>query len=804
MVLVVSPAWAATAPGDLAQLAVPWLLAAAALAAALVLWVAGRRAAARQATALQAADRSIGDLEVLVAAAPAGSFHWTDDGTGICSPRLAAALGGDAARLVSLERLSQHFEPGGFDAIRDGTTTLRATGAPFEATVRSRTGGVFEVTGVHVAGGHASHAVLWFHDVSARAGEVDRLAGRLARAEAERDRLAALADAAPVPAWRRGADLALADVNAAYARLVGGDTTAGGDPVLAEIESARQPGQARALAARARAAGAVAAERRHYVLDGQRRTWRIVEQPDPAGEGTLGHAVDVSELEEAEAQLVRHGKAQAQVLDQLTTAIAIFGADRRLAFFNAAYARLWRYDEDWLATGPLHAELLDAARENRLLPEEADYPAYKRRVMAAYTDLFEPQESLMYLPNGTSLRTVTALHPFGGLIQIFEDVTDRLRLERSYNTLIAVQRETLDNLDEGIAVFGGDGRLKLFNPAFARMWKLEPRWLEGEPHVAELTERLQPLFADRVPWDILRETLIANVTERIATHRRLERPDGTVVDASGVPLPDRNMLYTYLDVTDSVNVERALRERNLALETADQLKSEFIANISYELRTPLNIIIGFAEILTHEYFGPLNERQAEYGKGVLESSYQLLALINDILDLAGFEAGQFALEIQEVDLHATLASVLAMTRERARKSRLTLEFDCPTDVGVIEADDRRLKQVLMNLMSNALKFTPPAGRILLGARTDGEWCEIWVADTGVGISEEERANVFEKFQRGRAANRGQGAGLGLSLARSIVELHGGRISLESEAGNGTRVTCHLPARQAGDRAAAAS
>jgi signal transduction histidine kinase len=260
-----------------------------------------------------------------------------------------------------------------------------------------------------------------------------------------------------------------------------------------------------------------------------------------------------------------------------------------------------------------------------------------------------------------------------------------------------------------------------------------------------------------------------------------------------VPLPDGNVLLSYLDVTDSTRVQRALRERNEALETAGRLKSEFIANVSYELRTPLNAIIGFAEILTNQYFGELNPRQLDYSRGILDSSHRLLTLINDILDLATIEAGYMMLETENIDVHTLMASVLALTRERARKQNINLEFDCPPDLGTLTADERRLKQVLFNLISNAIKFTPGGGTIRLAARRLEGGVTLTVADNGVGIPTEDQARVFEKFERGNPQARQSGAGLGLSLVKSFIELHGGRVEIVSQANKGTTITLFLPA-----------
>jgi signal transduction histidine kinase len=205
----------------------------------------------------------------------------------------------------------------------------------------------------------------------------------------------------------------------------------------------------------------------------------------------------------------------------------------------------------------------------------------------------------------------------------------------------------------------------------------------------------------------------------------------------------------------------------------------------------LNAIIGFAEILTNQYFGELNTRQLDYSRGILDSSNRLLSLINDILDLATIEAGYMQLETHAVDIHALMSSVLTFTRERARNQGLRLQFDCPPGIGTVPADERRLKQALFNLVSNALKFTPSGGSVTLAARRERDRVALVVADTGVGVPREDQARIFEKFERGNPQARQSGPGLGLSLVKSFIELHGGTVDLDSKPGSGTTVTCWL-------------
>jgi signal transduction histidine kinase len=659
---------------------------------------------------------------------------------------------------------------------------LRSAGEPFGLLLAGAEGAGWVAEGRRTASGEA---VVWLADATAaRAAE-----------EAQRDVSAAAAelrrvfDALPLPVWRRDAGFNLVDCNLAYARAL--DTTR--EAALTEHrELAPASGRGRAVAmAQAAAQGGPQSERRHIVIGGSRRLLEITELP-LAGGGTVGFAVDRTEAEAIEGELSRHINAHGEVLERIHAGVAIYGADKRLKFFNSAFAELWGLEYDWLAGEPSLDELLERLRERRRLPELADFRSFKRQQLEMFTALIEAQHELLHLPDDRTLSVTVSPHPLGGLIFVYEDVTDRLALERSYNTLIEVQRETLDNAFEGIAVFGSDGRLKLHNPAYRKIWDLSEADLAGEPHIADIVEKTRRFYDESGDWAAIKDQVIAKVTAQTEASGTLDRRDGSVVQLGTVPLPDGNVLLTCLDVTDTARVERALRERNEALETAGRLKSEFIANVSYELRTPLNAIIGFAEILAHEYFGPLTPRQLDYSRGILDSSHRLLSLINDILDLATIEAGYMALETGPVDIRELLEAVVTLTHERARNQHLALTVDCPPEIGVVEADERRLKQALFNLVSNAIKFTPPDGAIRLAARREDGRIELSVADTGIGIPSADQERVFEKFERGNPQGRQSGAGLGLSLVKSLIELHGGTVEIESTPGAGTVISCRLP------------
>jgi len=758
----------------------PWAIAVVAALAAAGLWSAGRRRAARLAAARDAAEVERARLSGIVEAFPGGVLYRSEAGAWRATPGLLALLGLAAGDTLPIETVLSAVAEEDRDELRAAIAALRERGTGFDRRVRlAGSDRSVRAIGRRGAGTPAVDGIAFLDDSTAAAAEQD--------ATAESDRLGRLLDTLPIPVWMRDAELALTYCNAAFAQTA--DAPAA-EAVAAGVEIG---GGAKALAARARDLGMPQSESQHVVVAGKRRLFNLVEVPLPDG-GLAGHALDMTSLEETQSELARHIAAHADVLEALNTGIVIYGPDARVKFFNTAFQELFELDTRLLGNEPTMGEVLEAMRERRRTEEVPNFPAYKRDRVKQLMSVIGPLEELLHLPNGSTLRTLAAPHPFGGVLITYEDVTDRLALERSYNTLIEVQRESIDNLYEGIAVFGSDGRLKLSNPAFARMWGLAPEELTGEPHISDIVERTRRFFDPRKDWAALKERIIGRLSARETIRDRLERPDGSVLDHVSVPLPDGGSLLTYIDVTDSTRVERALRERNAALETADRLKSEFIANVSYELRTPLNAIIGFAEILNLQYFGTLNERQVEYSRGIVEASQRLLALINDILDIATIEAGHLQLDLASVDLRTLFGALQVLAGERARNCELGLELTCAPDVGLVVADERRLKQAIYNLISNAIKFTPPGGRITVTAMRDAEEVSITVVDTGVGIPPEDQQRVFEKFAQIGNAPRHGGAGVGMALVRSLIELHGGSVSLESQPGQGTTVTCRIPAK----------
>jgi signal transduction histidine kinase len=480
--------------------------------------------------------------------------------------------------------------------------------------------------------------------------------------------------------------------------------------------------------------------------------------------------------------------------DRLATAFAVFDAEQRLTHFNQAYVELWQLDPEWLATRPRDGEILDRLRQARRLPEKADYRDWKKSWLAAYGTNAQVEDQ-WHLPDGRTLHVVADSEGDAGVTYLYENVTERLSLESRYNALIEVQRETLDTLREGVAVFGPNGRLRLYNRAFATIWRLNPRQLDGEPHIDEIIECCRVLYDAPEEWERVKEAVTAIVAERHAHERQFDRADGSVVSTAILPLPDGGTLLTYVDISDSKKAERALIERAEALEAADRLKTAFISHVSYELRTPLTNIIGFSELLASPIAGPLTDRQHDYLNDIRLSGRTLLAIIDDILDLATIDAGTLELNLSTVRAKDVIDQAVQGVEERLKQDDVALDIDIEPGIDEFVADDRRVTQMLYNLLSNAIGFSDAGGKIALTCKRKNSMIGFTVEDQGVGIPEDYQQAVFDRFESRPHGSRHRGAGLGLSIVKSLAELHGGTVTLDSAPGRGTSVTVLLPLKQ---------
>ncbi len=674
------------------------------------------------------------------------------------APAVVAALhSSDAASARRLQALADSGEPCDFE--------VRARlphGAPPSAP---------DPQGAVIVEGRTAGAYAWLR-LSVQEGEGLPSAARFA----------AFLDAQSDPAWIVGPSGRLAWANAAW--LAAAEARSPEDALARDLGFDRGVEQ---LAAEAAISGERREGQRWVTQGGRRRAFEVRATPlEGGGAGAVAH--DVTEAEDAREALTRVIAAQEDTLNRLNDGVAIFGPDRHLVFHNTAFAELWGLEPAWLGDGPSHGELLDRLRQRRRLPETADYAAFKAREHAFYESLDEAPDEMWSVPDGRTLRVVHQPQPFGALLLLFSDITGELKLRAQYNALVQVQQATLDKLNDAVAVFGSDGRLRLHNEAFERFWKTSPTALADAGDFDGVVELCLPLVHDRAFWQELKARVAdPDPQARAPISGEIRTSDRRIVAYQTRPLPDGATLIGFDDVTARRELEQALADRSNALAETERLKRDFVGNVSYELRTPLTTIIGYSELLDHQG-DALPERSRAHIGSVRQAAAQLARSIDDVLDMAQIDAGEMALSLGDVDVARLLHDAAARAERAAEEGGVRIAVLDEPHPGVIRADAKRLAQVLDHLIANAVRSTPAGGTVTLDAKRALGEVQVRVRDSGRGIPFHVQAHIFDRFI-GR--DRG-GPGLALALVKALTELHGGWVSLESEPGHGATFTCHLP------------
>ena len=669
-------------------------------------------------------------------------------------PEAVAAPSNEAAFLT----FSKWLEAESATSIEAAIDKLRREGEPFQIAARAGNGALLEVSG-RTSG---RRALVRFRELTGERRSFAELKEQAVYVINEMSALRALADLLPIPLWRRNRTGRLTWVNAAYVRAVEAESQ---DGVLSSgIELL--PLRTREAIREAAREGKLFEASASAVMAGDRQ----------AAE-SLGEA-DRGRQRRRRARRIRGGCRQAEACpgDRTRTrkrstgwlqASPSSGATATCSSTTPPSARSGGFRPTGSRPRRRRARSSTGSAPNENCPSSRIIATGASKHLAAYLSA-APREDVWHLPDGRTLRVVAVPNSDGGMSYIYENVTEQISLESRLAALSTLQGETLDHLFEAVAVFGTDGRLRLFNPVFANMWRLSPTTLRAEPHIGEIISTCQAIYSEKSAWDGIR-TAVTDFDHADQAAGRMARPDGSVIDFATVALPEGMTMLTFVDVTDSASIERVLKERNEALEAADRLKSDFIQHVSYELRTPLTNIIGQAEILANEMFGKLNPKQRDYMGDILNSSEALRALINDILDLATVDAGIMSLDIQETGIIAAVASSIEGLRDRLSEQKIALDFDVPEDIGTFHVDPQRVRQILFNLLSNAIRFSNAGGHIHVAAAKS--------------------ANV-DHLHRGRRRHR-DSAG---ALADSLRTLRGARVTGAARRGRARALDREEPGR----------
>ncbi len=667
-------------------------------------------------------------------------------------------------------------------ALEKNIAVLREKGEGFHMALLKTDGEYLEAEGCAIAG----RAVLRLRNVSQAKRDLIAAQTLQRAAQEQAQALRSLLEAIPDPAWIRDRKGNLTFVNDAYARAVEAkDSRAAVERRLELLDE-----DTRKKSALARSLDKAWNAQVPAIVAGARHMLRIVEISSE--QGSCGIASDQSDLEAVRADLSQQMEAHVRTLDQLSTGVAIFDRSKKLVFHNAAYRQIWSLDMAFLDQKPSDSEILDQLRSDGRLAYQADFRAWKTELHSAYRALETIQQS-WHLPDGRTLRSVITPNPQGGVTYLFDDITASHKLESEYNALVKVRSETLDTLREGVAVFGSNGRLKLLNPAFAKIWGIDQERLKNNPHIEMVAQACIQSGTDAPVWGALTSVVAGLHDLRTGFEQRLERDNGMMIDCTAAPLPDGGTLLTFTDVSASVHVERALLERNQALVEAERMRNEFVHHVSYELRSPLNSITGFLHMIGDPNVGPLNAKQAEYAGYVKRSSDALLAIINNILDLASIDSSSMELDVSDVDILEVIQEACEGVVDRLAETGMNLQIVALDNIGSFRADAKRVRQILFNLLSNAIGFSSPGQTVTVAALRRENEIVFKITDQGRGIPAEIKDRIFNRFETHTVGSRHRGPGLGLSIVQSFVELHKGRVLIDSAPGEGTVVTCIFPA-----------
>lgn len=766
----------------------------------LALWTAGAgwvilRASTRAAQA-EGSRKSARRLARMIEDAPAIPMLVRTDGRIEAPDRLAGWLG--------LEKLPQYLgELAGSDGkglspdqVADLTEAVRRTqktAAPFAYSITppgSRRGLALRGMLADPAVSPSGAALVWVFDFTESERELAQLRREAARAREDFAALVGLIEAAPIPMWFRGNDHKLRLVNAAYVSAVG--ATGPEAVVEGQVELVEETGGLSAAEVARRAA-----ERRKPIervvtatINGARRTLRVTDLP-LAAEGVAGYAIDIEDMEEVARAFRAFRDAQRSMLDQISIGVAQFDAERRISFANQPFYRVFNLPPGVVGERTAFEQVLRLAREHGRIPEVRDFPAW-REEKADWFTRSEPIEENWPLPESVHLRIVAQPMPDGGLVMIAEDRTEQLAISAGRDTLLRTRAATFDNLFEALAVFAPGGHLELWNRGFPHAWGIEPEQLEAKPQASAMLEAIAGKLADPTRIGAIGEIIRKATLDRLRGEGVAELADGRTLHYACVPLPDGNGLFTVLDVTASRQAEEALRERNRALEEADAVMTRFLANMSYEFRTPLTSIGGFAELLVSGVAGELSPQAKEYAEAIAQSVGKLTEQVENVLDLSQSEAGLMPLHKRPLELMALLSKIVRQREGRILEAGLTLNLRGDA-ARKIEADASHLERAFGHLLDNAIAATPQNGRITIDIKPLENGTRVTIADSGKGMTQAELARALEGLRTsGDGMVMERRKGLGLPLARRLIDAHGGTLELASRKGSGTTATVTLP------------
>lgn len=637
--------------------------------------------------------------------------------------------------------------------------------------------------------GKLLYFIFWFKDISKAHFLQERLRIENDYLISEVKKFSTLLNTLPFPIWVRNADLRITYCNVAYAQIAEERAEHLDSRHFPELDS-----KSLQLAKKVQTSGKAASEKRHLIVNSQRLFHYIEELPVSEAETFIGYCHNIHAIELLKREVQSYATSQANLLECSANAMAIFSNDMRIHSFNQSFLKLWDLEEQWLERmQPSYGQILDLLREKRLLPEQVNFQHFRQRQLRLFHNLEEPYNEFFHLPDGRTLRLLAIPYVMGGVLFSFEDITDRLALERSHNMLIAVQQATIDHLQEGVAVLGENGKLKLYNPVYAKLWGYDAETLANGPHFSDLLEKAKLLYNHGGHWEEVKHNILAMLSSRVLVKERLERTDGVVIDRLCIPLPDGAILLSYLDVTDSITMERSLRHRNQLLQAESSLKSAFLSTITRDLQSPLSNVIRLTEAMREYFYESLSERQQNYVDSLYATSQQLSYFMDDMLELSSIESRRFSLHNKPFDLYRLLTEIRQSLAERFQFIDLDVQIECSPTIGAMVGDADYVKQLIKLTALQIISTLPSHSTFILWAMSSEEDILITAEPSPYTHIDSDQPWLFEPMMYLSQQHQSSHHHLGLpiGLLRHFFDHHAAKLEVKTYEDGRKCVTCRF-------------
>jgi signal transduction histidine kinase len=592
----------------------------------------------------------------------------------------------------------------------------------------------------------------------------------------EKESLKLILETIPVAIWSRNENMEITYFNNAYSNIVFGYQKPF-DSDLLEIDKS-----AILSAKKSFAENRSIVNERSIIIEGKMYLYQITDIPLVENKLVTSVAWDISNKELIQKELQEVLLSHENLLESSSNACMIIAADGKLKYYNDALVKFWGADEEILAHDITHEEIIDHLYTKRKLPEQYNYAKFKKERTVLSRAITEPREDLFYLPDGKCLRCVVIPHPGNSTLFIYEDVTEKLSLERMNHTLNAVQKYTIDNLQEGICVFNETGGLEILNAGMSKLWDLEISEDHQANNLAEIIEKILGECSSETELEELRYAFTKVMVSRIAAQQTIRNFNGNIIHRVMIPLPNRGIMVSDLDITDSVSVQNDLIEQNESLVYVDKIKSEFLANMSYELRSPLTTILGISQLLLLHDYDNLSDNQRGRLGDMLKATDDLSKLVDDAIEITTISSGYTVLDIEEFDLNALIRTIILESSNSLAMSNVSCNFDYDMSKVIFVSDKVKFQHAITKLIENSIYRSKNVSRIDIALKEKGDFYILSITDDG--------PKPYEKNSR---KNSRSSTGLRYILARAIILLLQGKISSKySKATNSTSFIIELP------------